>query len=129
MDLGFPLPPSPEHSGLLWRVEPSGDMRAFIHPPAVTREALCTWERRKAKSSRCAPRMADAGGGPVAAPPLVASDTLFVAHEDESLRAIDRFRREEVWKVSPESPSAAPFSYAEGKVYAQTQDGRLYVIR
>ena len=68
-------------------------------------------------------------GGPVTAPPLVAGDLLFAAHEDGSIRAIDRFRQEEVWKVSLESPLAAPLSYAEGRVYAHTQDGRLYVIR
>ena len=37
---GFPLPPPPEHSGLRWRVAPPDDMGAFLHPPAVTREAL-----------------------------------------------------------------------------------------
>ena len=130
---GFPLPPPSEHSGLRWRVEPPDGMGAFLHPPAVTREALYLGTE---EGEVVALRPEDGSllwrmpaGGPVAAPPLIAGDMLFVAHGDGMLRAIDRFRQEEVWKLSLESPVAAPLSYAEGRVYAHTQDGRLYVIR
>ena len=108
-------------------------MGAFLHPPAVTREALYLGTE---EGEVVALRPEDGSllwrmpaGGPVTASPLIVGETLFVAHEDGSLRAIDRFRQEEVWNVSLESPLAGPLSYAEGRVYAHTQDGRLYVIR
>ena len=97
----FPLPAPSEHSGLQWRVSPGEDMGAFIHPPAVTEEALYLGT---AGGEVVALAPADGSlmwrmqsGAPAAAsPPLVAGDTLIVALEDGSIRAIDRFRREEV---------------------------------
>lgn len=130
---GFPLPPSPEYSALRWRVAPSDDMGAFLHPLAVTREALYLGTD---EGEVVALRPEDGSllwrmpaGEPVATSPLVAGDMLFVSHEDGIIRAIDRIRQEEVWNVSLESPPAAPLSYAEDRLYVHTQDGRLYVIR
>ncbi len=146
----FPLPPPPEHSGLQWRVSPDEEMGAFVHPPAVTEEALylgteegevvaldpasggLLWRMSPASELRRVDgnlwwRMPT--GGPVAAPPLVVGDTLVVAHEDGSIRAIDRFSREEAWALSLGSPVVAPLSYAAGAIYAHTQDGALHVIR
>ena len=146
----FPLPAPPEHSGLQWRMLPSDDMGVFLHHPAVTSEALylgtdtgevvaldpeggsILWRMPPPSG----PRPADGnlgqhipGRSPVTAPPLVAGDLLIVAHQDGSIRAINRFNREELWTVSLQSPLAAPLSYAAGKVYAHTQGGKLYVIR
>lgn len=146
----FPLPAPPEHSGLQWRMLPDDAMGAFLHPPAVTREALylgtaagevvvlspqdgsVLWrippptELRRVDGNLWW-RMPVIE--PVAATPLVAGDLLLVAHDDGRIRAVNRFSREELWTVSLESPLAAPLSYAAGKVYAHTQDGKLYVIR
>ena len=147
---GFPLPPPPEHAGLLWRVSPEGCEGDFIHPPAVTPEALylgtdngCVlaldpedgselWQIPPASELRRVDgnlwwRMSIVGD--VAAPLLAAGDLLLVAHKDGSLRAINRFSQEEAWSLSLSSPLVAPLSYADGAVYAHTEDGRLHAIR
>jgi outer membrane protein assembly factor BamB len=59
----------------------------------------------------------------------VAGDTLVVAQKDGAVRAIDRSTREELWVVPLGSPVAGPLSYADGRVLAHTQDGKLHVIR
>ena len=146
----FPLPAPPEHSGLVWRFSPDEEMGAFLHPPAVTREALylgtdegevvalspedgsVLWRMAPASELRRVDgnlwwRMPD--GGPVAAPLLAAGDMLIVAHEDGALRAINRYTQEELWELSLGSPVAAPLSFAAGKVFAHTQDGRLHIIK
>ena len=129
----FPLPPPPEHSGLLWRVTPGEGMGAFAHPPAVTPEALylATDEGEVLALDR-----EDGGvlwrlkaGAPVATPVLAAGDLLLLAHQDGTVRAINRFTREEAWALSLDSPPVAPLSYANGTVYAHTQDGKLHAIR
>ena len=147
---GFPLPAPPEHAGLLWRVSPSGCEGDFIHPPAVTPEALylgtddgCVlaidlqdgselWQIPPVSELRRVDgnlswRMSTATD--VAAPVLVAGDLLVVIHKNGTVRAIDRFTREEAWALSLESPPVAPLSYADGTVYAHTEDGRLHAIR
>ena len=147
---GFPLPPPPEHAGLEWRVSPSGCEGDFIHPPSVTPEALylgtdngCVlalnpqdgselWQIPPASKLRRVDgnlwwRMSIAGD--VAAPVLVAGDLLLVAHKDGAVRAVNRFTREVAWAVELESPPVAPLSYADGTVYAHTEDGRLHAIR
>lgn len=129
----FSLPAPPEHSGLQWRVHPRNDTGAFLHPPAVTHEALYLGTDAGGvvaldpEDGSVLWRMP--AGAPVAASPLVAGDLLIVAHEDGNIRAINRFKRKELWALSLESPLAAPLSYAVGKVYAHTQDGKLHVIR
>ena len=146
----FPLPPPPEHAGLLWRVTPSGCEGDFTHPPAVTPEALylgtdngCVlaldptdgselWQIPPASELRRVDgnlwwRMSIVGD--VAAPVLVAGDLLMVAHANGSIHAINRFSQEKVWSLSLGSPPAAPLSYADGTVYVHTQDGRLHAIR
>ena len=129
----FPLPAPPEHSGLQWRVSPGEGMGAFIHPPAVTREALYLGTGAgevvalNPEDGRVLWRMQ--AGAPIAAPPVAAGDLLVVAHEDGGIRGIDRFSREEQWALSLGSPLVAPLSYAAGSVYAHTQDGKLHVIR
>jgi outer membrane protein assembly factor BamB len=146
----FPLPAPPEHSGLLWRFSPDDEMGAFLHRPAVTREALylgtdegeivalrpedgsVLWRMQPASELRRVDgnlwwRMPT--GGPAAAPPLVAGDLLIVAHEDGALRAINRYTQEGIWELSLNSPVAAPLSFAAGRVYAHTQDGRLHIIK
>ena len=146
----FPLPPPPEHSGLLWRVTPGGCAGDFIHPPAVTPEALylgtddgCVlalnpedgselWQIPPASELRRVDgnlwwRMSVVAD--VAAPVVVVGDLLLVAHKDGNLRAINRFTREEAWALSLGSPPVAPLSYANGTIYVHTQDGRLYAIR
>jgi outer membrane protein assembly factor BamB len=129
----FPLPPPPEHSGLLWRVTPGEGLGAFAHPPAITPEALYLGTDAgevvalDRESGGVLWRMQ--AGPPIAAPLVAAGDLLLLAHEDGSIRAIDRFSREEAWALSLGSPPAAPLSYADGTVYAHTQDGRLYAIR
>ena len=130
---GFPLPAPPKHSGLQWRVIPPDDMGAFLHPPAVTREELYLGTDG-GQMAALSPK--DGGllwrmpvGPPVATSPLVAGHSLIVAHEDGSIRAVNRFNQQELWAVELGSPVAAPLSYAEGRVYAHTQDGNLYVIR
>ena len=130
---GFPLPPPSEHSGLLWRVIPRDDMGAFLHPPAATREALYLGT----DEGEVVALDPDNGSvlwrvsavAPVAASPLVAGELLIVAYEDGSIGAINRFTRQELWTLALESTLAAPLSYAGGKVYAHTQDGKLHVIR
>ena len=129
----FPLPAPPEHSGLLWRFAPDRDMGAFLHPPAVTREALYLGT---AAGAAVALKLDDGSllwtfqaGAPAAASPLVAGDLLIMAHEDGALRAINRFTQEEVWEISLGSPVAAPPSFAAGRVYAHTQDGKLHIIK
>ena len=146
----FPLPTPPEHSGLQWRVTLGEGLGDFVHLPSVTPEALYVgtdegfvvalnredgselW--RMAAGSEL--RRVDGNlswrmpvGGAVAAPVLVAGDLLVVAQEDGTVRAMDRFSREEAWAVSLDSPLVAPLSYADGAVYAHTEDGRLHVIR
>lgn len=129
----FPLPPPPEHAGLLWRVTPGEGMGAFAHPPTVTPEALylATDEGEVLALDR-------EGGGvlwrlqagpPIAAPVLAAGDLLLLPHQDGIVRAINRFTREEVWTLSLGSPPVAPLSYANATVYAHTQDGKLHAIR
>ncbi len=129
----FPLPPPPEHSGLLWRVTPGEGLGAFAHPPAVTPEAVYLGTDAgevvalDRETGGVLWRMQ--AGPPIAAPLVAAGDLLLLAHEDGSIRAIDRFSREEAWALSLGSPPVAPLSYAAGTVYAHTQDGRLYAIR
>ncbi len=129
----FPLPAPPEHSGLIWRFSPDDEMGAFLHPPAVTREALYLGTDEgevvalHPEGGSVLWRMPT--GGPVAASPLVAGDMLIVAHEDGALRAINRYTQEELWELFLGSPVAAPLSFASGKVFAHTQDGRLHIIR
>jgi outer membrane protein assembly factor BamB len=65
----------------------------------------------------------------VATPVLAAGDLLLLAHQDGTVRAINRFTREEAWALSLDSPPVAPLSYANGTVYAHTQDGKLHAIR
>ena len=132
----FPLPPPPEHSGLLWRVTPGeGD---FAHPPAVTPEALYAGTDEgellalDRESGEVLWRMQS--GPPTIVtqaqvPPLAVGDLLLLAHSDGTVRAIDRFSREEVWALPLGSPTVAPLSYADGAVYVHTQDGRLHAIR
>lgn len=150
---GFPLPPPPEHAGLQWRVSPAEGLGDFAHPPAVTPEALylgtdlgvvlaldrgggVLWRMQPG------PPVTDAGGPvgkaashtpyflpPVAAPVLAAGDLLLLAYADNTIRAVNRFTREEVWALSLGSPVVAPLSYADGAVYAHTADGRLHAIR
>ena len=147
---GFPLPAPPGHAGLQWRVTPADIAGDFTHPPAVTPEALYLgtdegfvlalshddgselWRTPPASELRRVDgnlwwRMSMVS--PVAAPVLVVGDLLLVAHEDGTLRAINRFSREEAWAVSLGSPPVAPLSYASGSVYAHTQDGKLHGIR
>ena len=130
---GFPLPPPPEHAGLLWRVSPPQDMGDFTHPPAVASEAmyLVTDEGEivalRHEDGAVLWRMAHAS--PIAASPVIVGDTLLVAHEDGALRAVNRFSREEEWALSLGSPPVAPLSYAAGTVYVHTQDGRLHAVR
>lgn len=59
----------------------------------------------------------------------MAGDLLIVAHEDGALRAINRYTQEGIWELSLNSPVAAPLSFAAGRVYAHTQDGRLHIIK
>ncbi len=147
---GFPLPAPPEHAGLQWRVSPAGCDGDFIHPPSVTPEALylgtddgCVlaldpedgrelWQIPPTSELRRVDgnlswRMSTETD--VAAPVLVAGDLLVVIHENGTVRAIDRFTREEAWALSLESPPVAPLSYADGMVYAHTEDGRLHAIK
>ena len=146
----FPLPAPSEHAGLHWRVSPGGDAGDFTHPPAVAPEALYLGtdegfviglDRKDGSELLRFPpaselRRVDGNLwwrmsvlSPIAAPILVAGDLLLVAHEDATVRAIDRFSGQEVWAVSLQSPLVAPLSYADGAVYAHTRDGRLVVIR
>ncbi len=129
----FPLPAPPEHSGLRWRMSPGEDMGAFVHPPAITPEALYLGTGAgevialRPEDGSVLWRMG--GTAPVAAPPLAVGDALIVAQENGGIRAINRFSQEELWTLWLESPLAAPPSYAAGRVYAHTQDGKLHVIR
>ena len=130
---GFPLPSPPEHSGLQWRVLPSGGMGAFLHTPAVTREALYLGTDEGALVA-LSPQ--DGGllwssdyGDPVVVPVLIAGDTLILAHQDGEITAIDRNTRQEQWSLSLGSVVAGPLAYAEGRLYAHTQDGRLHIIK
>lgn len=151
---GFPLPPPPEHAGLQWRVTPGEGLGDFAHPPAVTPEALylgtdlgvvlalepdggrVLWRMEPGP-----PVSADDGRPgkvaahtpyflpPIVAPVLAAGDLLLLAYADNTIRAVNRFTREEVWALNLGSRVVAPLSYADGAVYAHTEDGKLHVIR
>lgn len=130
----FPLPPPPEHSGLRWRVSPPGS-DAFAHPPAAAPGALYIGT---AAGEIVALRPADgamlwrlpyAGNSGLTAPPLIAGDLLLAAHDNGVIRAVNRNTRREIWALPLASPLAAPPSYAAGKIYAHTRDGKLHVIR
>ncbi|CAI8030087.1 Outer membrane protein assembly factor BamB [Geodia barretti] len=130
---GFPLPSPAEHSGLLWRLQPGNDVGAFLHTPAVTGEALYLGTGA-GEVVALDPENGDilwqlSLGEPIAAPVIAAGNVLLVAQENGAIRAIDRYSQEELWKVSLESPVAGPLGYAEGRVFAHTQDGKMYVIR
>ena len=151
---GFSLPPPPEHAGLQWRVTPGDDAGDFTHPPAVTPEALylgtdegfvLALDRQDGSEIwRVEPGtpVLDADGSPgkvasqepyflppVVAPVLAAGDLLLVAYADETIRAVNRFTREEEWAVLLGSAPVGPLSYADGTVYVHTEDGLLHAIR
>ena len=129
----FPLPPPPEHSGLLWRITPGEGRGSFAHPPALTPEALYAvtdmGEVMALSRDDGSVLWRLQAGEPVAASPVVAGDLLLLAHADGSIRAIDRHSRREVWALSLGSPAVAPLSLADGTVYVHTRDGRLHAIR
>ena len=151
---GFPLPPPPEHAGLQWRVSPTEGLGDFAHPPTVTPEALylgtdlgvvlalgrdtgdVLWQMEAAPPATAA----DGPPGkvaspvphflpPVVAPVLAAGDLLLLAYADDTIRAVNRFTHEEEWTLLLGSQVVAPLSYADGTVYAHTQDGKLHAIR
>ena len=74
-------------------------------------------------------RLPYAGDSGLTAPPLVAGDLLIAAHDDGVIRAVNRNTRQENMGAAAGLPLAAPPSYAAGKIYAHTQDGKLHVIR
>lgn len=141
---GFPLPSPPEHAGLQWRISPGGCAGDFANPPSVTPDALylgtddgCVlaldpedgselWQNSPPGGTQRSGATRMAG---VSSPIVVAGDMLLVAHDDGTLRAVNRFTQEEAWTVSLGSPLVAPMGYANGTVYAHTQDGNLHAIR
>ena len=150
----FPLPPPPEHAGLLWRVTPGDGLGDFVHPPAVTPEALylgtdlgelvaldresgdVLWRMQAGPPVTAADRPPGLAAShrphflpPIVAPVLAAGDLLLLAYADHTIRAVNRFTREQAWALSLGSPPVAPLSYADGTVYVHTQDGRLHAIR
>ena len=130
---GFPLPSPSEHSGLQWRVHLGGEAGSFVHTPAVTSDSVYAGTD---EGKVVAMDPADGSilwqksvGAPAASSVVVVENTLIVAQNDGAIRALDRFSQEELWMVSLGSPVAGPLSFAGGKIYAHTQDGRLHVIR
>ena len=130
---GFPLPSPAGYSGLLWRLQPGSDLGAFLHTPAVTREALYLGTDAGevlALDPQDGSLLWQASvGAPVSAPLLVVGDALIVALEDGSIKAVGRSSREILWNVTLDSPVSGAMAYAEGRVYAQTEAGDLYAIR
>lgn len=131
----FPLPAPPEHSGLRWRVMPGAGDEAFAHPPAAAPGALYLGTAGgdivalDPRDGGLLWRWASEGEAGMAAPLLAAGELLVAAYEDGVIRAVNRHTRREVWSLPLSGAPAAPPSYAGGRLYVHTQDGRLHIIR
>ena len=61
--------------------------------------------------------------------PIVIGQSLYFGTADGALYAVNRFSGQTEWNIMLDAPMSGPLSFASGRLYAHTTDGRLNIIR